>query len=816
MRRLSLQETIITDLESEKKGLQDKNDFYNATQEDLNLLVKEIGRQFENSERQVTYLRRLMTQKVDALTIELEAQREQAITANLKTAELEAVAATNTHLLAESVIEKILVAKLRRELAEAQVNHLPVPESLDDISASIEQLVHCTTSKGTHLSTKVRVICESVLNDVFDGKCLPYLLKKTEGLVQRKNPYRRAMQIARILDLSGSVLNLSGYNALRKGMEADVDGRIVRNGGWLVSKYHVMKAMTQVEDAAKQVIPFFSLAPAAGIDGIYFDYPKLLAYLLKLYKLDVVASDLTQPAVEFSITLDGADLSRNISHVTAGVKINDPRAIDPITGIPIGCEDSTKVQSRELCFPFKILIARDTKTLYDNYYSDFFTFFKQVEQNGFGDYPRPFIVSSPQDLSSFWKVFKKGGACKNKGQFCHCCACHSDVVHLPRQIRCERCVLKGRADCYHYVVGDAETLARAQERLQGMEATAPYLADAGIKARLLLRLDNNQMDQLRDVSNINYEPENLLERTRFSEEFLNHDLSVLQLSRMGNIEVRRARVRAVLYSFEEAESMSKTIAEGNYAGAYISIRQAVPCILHLENRCGEKFIKMLLLEGYDKKATDGEKNKFLKEFEDIVNSQVLGTPTRKANWRIATTKDKDNRKCIKDQTLPNTHVRKFINNFPTLTAFCLVGDAMVARRNDWDLTIHRWRAVMEAARKRDHYSTQDVEEFQDLADDWFARWIKLVGRDGCSNYTHLIASGHIAFYLREWGNLYKYSQQGWEAYNSLIKGVYYRRTQRGGHGGKRDEPNSRVHPLGRWMQRKLFFLSGDYLACENI
>jgi hypothetical protein len=306
-----------------------------------------------------------------------------------------------------------------------------------------------------------------------------------------------------------------------------------------------------------------------------------------------------------------------------------------------------------------------------------------------------------------------------------------------------------------------------------VEATAPYLEDADIKAGLLLRLDNNQMDQLRDISNINYEPENLQEQTRFSEEFLNHDLSVLQLSRMGTIEVCRAQVRAVLYSFEEAESMSKTIAEGNYAGDYISIWQAVSCILHLENHCGEKFIKMLLLEGYDKKATDGEKNKFLKDFEEIVNSQVLGTPTRKANWRIATTKDKDNHKCIKDQTSPNTHVRKFINNFPTLTTFCLVGDTSAACHNDWGLTIHRWRAMMEAACKREHYSLQDIKEFQDLAEDWLARWIKLVGRDGCSNYTHLIASGHIAFYLREWGSLYKYSQQGWEAYNSLIKGVYY-------------------------------------------
>jgi hypothetical protein len=816
IKRLSIQEALVVDLESEKRILQDKNDVCSATQEETSLLVKEILRQFEESERQVTYLRRLMTRKVDALTLELQVQKQEVLIANLKIDQVETASASSTGALEDLLIEKTLVADLRRELAEAQVNCFPIPESLEDIKYSIEQLVNCTTNKGTHLKTKVRVICEAVLNDVFDGKCLPYLMKKTERLAQSKNPYRCAMNIARILDLSGSVLNLGGYDALRKGMEGDVDGKIIRNGGWLVSKWHVMKSMTKVEELAKEVIPFYPLEPAAGIDGIVFDYPKLLTYILKLFKLDVVASDPTQPPVEFSITLDGADLSRNISHVTAGVKINDPRAIDPVTGIPIGCEDSTKVQSRELCFPFKVLIAKDTKTLYDNYYTDFFSFFKQVEQNGFGAFPRPFIISSPQDMSSFWKVFKKGGACKNKGHFCHCCACHSDVVHLPRQIRCERCVLKGRESCHHYVVGDAETLSRAQERLQGMQATAPYLADAGIKERLLLRLENNQMDQLRDISNINFEPENILERNRFSEEFVNHDLSVLRLSRMGNLEVRRARVKAVLHSFEEAESMAKTIAEGNYAGAYISIRQAVPCILHLENRCGEKFIKMLLLEGYDQKQSDEERKHFLRDFEDLVNTQVLGTPTRRANWRIAQGKDKDNRTCIKDQTLPNTHVRKFINNFPILTACCLGGDGHADRRAKWDETIHLWRAVMEAARRRDDYSEEDIDEFQDLADDWFAGWMKLVGKDGCTNYTHMIASGHIAFYLKEWGNLYKYSQQGWEAYNSLLKGVYYRRTQRGGHGGKRNEPNSRVTPLGRWMQRKLFFLSGNYLACDDI
>ena len=83
------------------------------------------------------------------------------------------------------------------------------------------------------------------------------------------------------------------------------------------------------------------------------------------------------------------------------------------------------------------------------------------------------------------------------------------------------------------------------------------------------------------------------------------------------------------------------------------------------------------------------------------------------------------------------------------------------------------------------------------------------------NYTYIVSSGHLAFYMKEWGNLYRYSQQGWEAYNSLIKSVYYQRMQRGGHGGKNDESNLRVHPLGQWMQRKMFFLSGDYLQCDN-
>ena len=139
-----------------------------------------------------------------------------------------------------------------------------------------------------------------------------------------------------------------------------------------------------------------------------------------------------------------------------------------------------------------------------------------------------------------------------------------------------------------------------------MTATHPYLADASILPRLLLGLDNNQMDKLRDMQNICFAPESLEERNRFSREFLNHDLDVLRLSKMGSIEVRRARVKAVLLSFEGAYAIGRTIASGNYTGTFIGIRQAVPCILHLESRCGKKYIKMLFLEGFDLFKTDSD------------------------------------------------------------------------------------------------------------------------------------------------------------------------------------------------------------------
>ncbi len=50
--------------------------------------------------------------------------------------------------------------------------------------------------------------------------------------------------------------------------------------------------------------------------------------------------------------------------------------------------------------------------------------------------------------------------------------------------------------------------------------------------------------------------------------------------------------------------------------------------------------------------------------------------------------------------------------------------------------------------------------------------------------------------------------------NSLMKSLYYCRTQQCRNGAKKDKPNSRGVPIACWLQRKLCFLLGNYLKCN--
>jgi hypothetical protein len=187
-----------------------------------------------------------------------------------------------------------------------------------------------------------------VSEEAYGGICGLHLHKTYYREIQTSNPYHDAMEVCRVMDLGSGQLNFSGIEMLRKGIEGDATGKVQYGGGWLTTKYHIQEAQKILHSAAKEEIPYHEI-PDPELDGFAFkvgvadDYSKLLIFLLEMFKLDGIAKDSTQAPVQIACTLDGADISRNVSHVTAGIKILDPRAIDPISHLPIGMDGSKKV-----------------------------------------------------------------------------------------------------------------------------------------------------------------------------------------------------------------------------------------------------------------------------------------------------------------------------------------------------------------------------------------------------------------------------------------------------------------------------------------
>ena len=111
-------------------------------------------------------------------------------------------------------------------------------------------------------------------------------------------------------------------------------------------------------------------------------------------------------------------------------------------------------------------------------------------------------------------------------------------------------------------------------------------------------------------------------------------------------------------------------------------------------------------------------------------------------------------------------------------------------------------------RLEDAFRFEQVCKFQDAADNFCAAYRALTGRDGMTHYFHLLQAGHYSFYLLKYHNLYRYSQQGWERFNSRLKRTYHHKTAKGGgkEGGSKLEPV--VYSVAREMTWRLGHLAG--------
>lgn len=246
--------------------------------------------------------------------------------------------------------------------------------------------------------------------------------------------------------------------------------------------------------------------------------------------------------------------------------------------------------------------------------------------------------------------------------------------------------------------------------------------------------------------------------------------------------------------------------------------QAIPCILHLENRIGIKILTMLFIEGlsnakkgqlYPEVHAEGPRvEMFFQRVAAIINKQVLGTADNSAEWQCATD---DKMKEIGTITMDNMQTRRIMGQLELLVEECIVVEV---DKTKWLACIPKFRDGMIKLRSREDFDDAAIFSFQKDMDEFFQLWVELWGLEGCTNYIHMMSAGHLSVYLKKWKNLYRHSQQGWEAFNSLLKTFYFRRTQRGGSSNGGLGRKSRLLPIGRWLQRRVIWLcgyDGDYI-----
>ena len=115
--------------------------------------------------------------------------------------------------------------------------------------------------------------------------------------------------------------------------------------------------------------------------------------------------------VTTAATVDGGELAWRLTQVSGGIKICDPRAIDPRTGEKLFGECGTKnVQSQYNCFPLHVRIAKDNGALYDQHLAVFFHDLNALEEQ----YSNGLQLTHGADMCSLQKTIKRGKCWKRK------------------------------------------------------------------------------------------------------------------------------------------------------------------------------------------------------------------------------------------------------------------------------------------------------------------------------------------------------------------------------------------------------------------
>ena len=160
------------------------------------------------------------------------------------------------------------------------------------------------STKRKVLLNSLRVMNSTESNNVKDP---PLPLKELTALMKEQSPLGDAIEYAKSIGVYGN-LNMGGLETLRKIESMDLHER-----GLIPSSTTVGNIQRRIEEIGEK---FLSSEIISNGDGWqYTDFDKPIELIFRMYGLHEVAKE---ERVECLFTLDGALLTDNLGHVTAG------------------------------------------------------------------------------------------------------------------------------------------------------------------------------------------------------------------------------------------------------------------------------------------------------------------------------------------------------------------------------------------------------------------------------------------------------------------------------------------------------------------
>jgi hypothetical protein len=219
--------------------------------------------------------------------------------------------------------------------------------------------------------------------------------------------------------------------------------------------------------------------------------------------------------------------------------------------------------------------------------------------------------------------------------------------------RCDLGKKNNKEKFYHWDVGNKDSIAKFKEKLE--EDMDEYFHWVGAMLHDVLKQSKikykpNALDKHSDVYNIDFiasgNSDEDMSALCFFSSLVTEELKLHNMPLTGSLEEHRDALRCQLLVEEMLQLIKQAIdcSELGKAAALILIKQAIPCIMHLENQVEEKILTILLSIGanlYQRRRATSSIQNYIEEVERIASRVILGTEWRPNQWRVPLTENQE-------------------------------------------------------------------------------------------------------------------------------------------------------------------------------